>query len=279
MSGFDKFEILASYASPPKAKRKRSTSKARSKNSSERNAKVQKSSHNNFTFSSLNSLKTPVSSKSNSIKDPNLITRSTTALSRTNLEHKYDSPDKSILDNISCDEHQFNLPAKSNYSSQIYDDDDSEPFEFTPEDKKQEKRPQTINSRLLNMIQTCKSPSNNRFAKQGGITEKFRTLLEKKKMDNLRILGTTATGKYNVNERRIKIKSISFSNNEVIAKFQFLDLVENPVEDGKEHFVSLKKEIYGEILKIHQKFIVVIEHSLETEGNVQMHYVNHLRAL
>jgi hypothetical protein len=273
MSGFEKFNMLASYASPPKAKRKRSTSKARSKNSSERNPKVQKSANHNTTL-------LPLKQHNTTQIDANLVTRSINALSRTNLEQKYDSPEKAILNNISCDEHAFNHPATSNraqYSPNI-DEDDSEPFQFTPDEEKLEKRPQSINARLLNLIQSFKSPSHMRYAKPGGVTEKFRTLLDKKKMENVKILGTTQNGQIESNERKIRITSLSFSTYEVIAKFEFLDDAENPLDDGKENFISLNKQIYGEVLKRHQKFIARIEYSLEAEKNVWMSYASHLRA-
>lgn len=278
MSGFEKFERLASYASPPKTKRKRSTSRARSKNSStstaERKPKVQKNSNKS------NATLLPLKQPDTTTVDASLITRSTSGLSRTNLEPKYDSPEKSILNNISCNEDEFNVPvgtsSKAQYSPQI-DEGDSEPFQFTPDEMKLEKRPHSINARLLNLIQS--SPSNLRYVKPGGFTDKFRNLLKAKKMDSVKAYGTSKNDQINLNERRIKVISIALTSSEIIAKFQFFDdAVENLIDDGKENFMSLSSEIYGEIMKIHQKFIVKIEHTQEAEQNILWNCVSHLRA-
>lgn len=274
MSGFEKFDMLASFASPQKTKRKRSSVK--SKNSSEKPNKILKSSNNNISLLPLKTQDTGTSSKA---LDVSLVTRSTTALSRTNLEQKYDSPEKSMINNLSCNEDQFIFPRTSTkaYSPQIDDDDDSEPFQFTQEEIKIQKLPQSLNTRLLNRIQAFKSPSNSRPVQYGGMTEKFRSLIAKIKADNVKQLECSRYDEIKVNERKIRIISIAIRSNQVMCKFEFLDNDDNPM-NGHENFMYLNSKIYGEILKSYQKFIVRVEHTVEIDENVSMHYCSHLRA-
>ena len=103
MSDFDRFKFLELFASPQKTKRKRSTSRNRSKNSSERRkpTKIQRNEDSENVLKTVAKLETK-----STIGAPSLALKK--RLSRTNLEEKYDSPDKSsIVQNISCGEENF----------------------------------------------------------------------------------------------------------------------------------------------------------------------------
>lgn len=272
MSGFDRFNHLTSFASPPKSRKRKSST--RSTNSSERKAKkLQKEKTCNMTLMPLKH-KTP-DKKTDSL----VVTRSTIALSRTNLEQKYDSPEKSeALKCLSCHEEDFVHPPRE---TSMNIDEDSEPIlAFTQEEKRLEKLPQTFNTQLLNAIQSYKPPSYKRHVPFGGFADKFRRLLGIKKAENVKILSTTKLGQILENEQRIKVTKIITSgsrSNQTVAKFQFIDDSGEPREEENENLMSMSTKVYGEILKSHRNFIVRIKHSMVTD-NVVLHHVSHLRA-
>lgn len=299
MSDFDRFKFLELFASPPKAKRKRSSSKS-SKTSSEKQkqaAKIQKKEESEIFLDTIAKLE----------KQPTMVGTSSSALkkqlSRTNLEQKYDSPDKSVIQNISCDEDKFiyqpagsckkesiakqffggnyaqnaaNLKVVKHEPKILYSDPDI--FEFPSEAEVLRNLPKTLNSRLENLISSFKSPTR-KVAKPGGFVEKFRGVINKRKKDSLKGFNTLTYKELKEGEQKIKVISIALtSKSQYLIKFTFLDESEGEIMDGKENLASLRVSLYGEILKSYGQFIVRIAHSVEFKEATIMHDIEHMRA-
>lgn len=298
MSDFDRFKFLELFASPPKAKRKRSSSKSRSKTSSEKqrqSAKIQKKEESETFLNTIAKLE----------KQPTMVGTSSSALkkqlSRTNLEQKYDSPDKSVIQNISCDEDKFiyqpaakkesiakqffggnyaqnaaNLKVVKHEPQILYSDPII--FEFPSEAEVLRNLPKTLNSRLENLISSFKSPTR-KVVKPGGFVERFRGVINKRKKDSLKGFNTLTYKELKEGEQKIKVISIALtSKSQYLIKFTFLDESEGAVMDGKENLASLRVSLYGEILKSYGQFIVRIAHSIEFKEATIMHDIEHMRA-
>lgn len=298
MSDFDRFKFLELFASPQKTKRKRSTSRNRSKNSSERRkpTKIQRNEE------SENVLKTDAKLE----REPTMTTPSLALkkrLSRTNLEEKYDeSPDKSsIVQNISCDEENFIYrPAEKKvsmvrqffgenyaeraanmkfekYTPKIYDSDPSI-FRFPTEEEKLKRLPVTLNSRLENLISSFKSPTG-KHPKPNGCVDKFNYLMKKRKNDSLKGYHMVKYKELNEGEQKIKLISLVLtSKTHYLIKFTFLDESEEAIDDGNENLASLRVVLHGQILKQYNQFIVRIPHSIEFKKATVMHDIEHMRA-
>lgn len=294
MSDFDRFKFLELFASPQKGKRKRSTSRNRSKNSSERRkpTKIQKNEESENVLKTSAKLETKVTetTPSSDLKKQ---------LSRTNLEQKYDSPDKSLVHNISCDEDNFiyqPAPKKEStanqffganyaqnaanlkldrYSPDIYCSEPT-PFDFPSEEEVLKQLPQTLNSRLESLISSFKSPAR-KPPKPNGCIEKFTTIMKKRKKDSLK--GYKDGIELKEGEKKIKLISIvPTSKTHYLIKFTFLDEMEQVIEDGNENLASLRVLVHGQIIKQYSQFIVRISHSIEFKKSKIMHDIEHMRA-
>lgn len=279
MSGFDKFDYLASLKSPPNQRRKRSLSKTRSKNSSEkrRPKKIQKNeSINKNSGNKLLPLKvkTPVG------KSPD--TRPVTTLSRTNLEEKYDSSDDEIqnISSISCTELDFNKPPMTKKEASPGMSDSDNLLDFTPEKNRQDENVhKTLNTRLLSLVSFRSPTTCSKSVRPGGLADKLHKILDQRRAENVKILQSIRPVPVGANEKKIiVISTLSIAADTVMVKFKFMDTAGNSIEDGKENFMSLSSKIYEDLLQSHKQFIVKVEHTVETDAKTFMHYVSHLRA-
>lgn len=293
-STFDRFKFLEMFVSPTRGKRKRSKSGSRSKeNSNERNkpVKIQK---NKVT---VNVLKTTAKLE---LKPPKTETTPGTlkkTLSRTNLEQKYDSPDKSFVQNISCDENSFvyrpikkEVPGSKYVNEQFYQgvkrlnvtgNLEVMDIDLSPPRSLKEKKaplPQTIklNYRLKETINTFKSPKR-KVPKENGFLDKFQALIKKRTSESLQALAITNTN-LKEDEQKIKVTSIALiSTTHYLVKFNFVNESNEITDDGKEHLASLSLQIYGQLLNTANQFIVKIAHSIDIKNNAVMHDILHLR--
>lgn len=275
MSGLDKFKELDAIPLPKTKKRQRSASKG-SGNKQKKN-KVKEDKNNNSFL--------PISSKSKvqaSVTKP--VAKKSPQLSRTNLELKYDSPDKSLLKNISItDETKFEHPVEEKkvpvgkFSPTI--DPDSDDFALLNRDVGSVEGPEMLNTKILNTIQSYTSPSDKRYAPAGSLSCDMKQLLDENKAETVNYLQKSLKGEAIENERKIQVKTVTaVSDTELLVDFKFVGDSGELIDDGKENVMSLCARFYEEILLKTQNLIIKSSHSIELKDNVVMHFISHLRA-